>query len=106
MAKSTKLVITALAGTIIRGKYTLDIRLALPTRLLLASLSALLKKCQGNMATKTINAYGAEEGDSNLATLLKTTVKTIVVSIGRTIAHAAPITVCLYRTLISRQESI
>src|SRR5215475_4518671 len=51
--KSTKLVMTDPAGTISRGKYILEIKLAFPTRLLLASLSAVEKNCQGSMAAKT-----------------------------------------------------
>ncbi len=51
--KSTKLDITALAGTIILGKYTLDIKLLLVTRLLLLSVSAVEKNCQGSMAAST-----------------------------------------------------
>ncbi len=54
--KSTKLVITELAGMIMRGKYTLLIRFEFPIKLLLASLKALLKNCQGNMPAKTIRA--------------------------------------------------
>src|SRR5450631_711606 len=46
MAKSTMLVITAAAGMIIRGKYTFEIRLVLPVRLLLASDKAEEKNCQ------------------------------------------------------------
>src|SRR5208337_3066674 len=52
--KSTKLVMTELAGTIIRGKYTFEIRLALLTRLWLAVESAVEKNIQGSMAAKTI----------------------------------------------------
>ena len=54
--RSTILVITELAGIIILGKYTLVMRFALPTRLPLLSLSALLKNCQGNIPANTISA--------------------------------------------------
>ena len=56
IAKSTKLVITELAGIMSRGKYTLVIRFALPIKLLLDSLHALLKNCHGNIPTNTISA--------------------------------------------------
>src|ERR1700692_508507 len=46
--KSTKLVMTAPAGTTRRGKYTFEIRLAFPSRLLLDPLSELEKNCHGS----------------------------------------------------------
>src|SRR5437867_9707260 len=46
--KSIQLVITEAVGMINRGKYTFEIRLELPTRLLLHSLSALEKNNQGS----------------------------------------------------------
>jgi hypothetical protein len=95
IAKSTRLVMTELAGIIIRGKYTLVIRLEFPTKLRLASLKELDKNCQGSIPTKTMRAYGAVPAAGNLATRLKIKVKIIVVRIGRTILQAAPITVCL-----------
>ena len=51
--KSTRLVITALAGTTRRGKYTFEIRLELAIRLLLLSDNELEKNCQGNSPQKT-----------------------------------------------------
>src|SRR5208282_5376245 len=81
--KSTKLVMTEPAGTMRRGKYILEIRLALPIRLLLDSLRAVEKNCQGSIAAMTSSAYGAAPGAGSLAILLKTTVKTTVVSKGR-----------------------
>src|ERR1700675_2618134 len=56
--KSANAVITELPGTISRGKYTFEIRLALPTRLVLDSLNAVEKNCHGNMAANTSSAYG------------------------------------------------
>ena len=50
--KSTMLVITALAGTIRRGKYTLEMRLELPIRLLLASAREVAKNCQGSSSPR------------------------------------------------------
>src|SRR5215472_13621824 len=47
--KSTKLVITLLAGTTRRGKYTFEIRLELATRLLPLSERAVAKNCQGRI---------------------------------------------------------
>ena len=52
MRNSTKAVTTVAAGTISRGKYTLLIRLAFPTRLLEASLSAVENKVHGGMPSK------------------------------------------------------
>jgi len=104
--RSTKLVITELAGMIILGKYTLVIKLELPTKLPLASLKALLKNCQGSIPANTIRAYGAAPGLPSLATLLNNTVKIMVVSTGLITLQATPNTVCLYLTLISRQLSI
>src|SRR5262245_1164322 len=98
MAKSTKATPTAAIGTMRRGKYTLLIRLALPTTLLDASANALEKKVQGSIPAKTMMAYGAVPSDGRLANLLKMAVKTTMVKKGRMTAHAAPITVCLYRT--------
>src|SRR5689334_4521601 len=43
--KSTRLVITDEAGMIILGKYTFEINLSLPTRLLLASDKPVEKNC-------------------------------------------------------------
>src|SRR5437867_12176632 len=51
--KSTRLVITALAGTTRRGKYIFDTRFELTIRLLLLSDSELEKNCQGNSPQKT-----------------------------------------------------
>lgn len=93
-------------GIIIRGKYTFEIKFTFPIRLLLASVSAFEKNCHGNIAAYTIMAYGADPVAGNLANLLKTKVNTSIVSNGRKILHKAPTTVCLYRTLISRQLSI
>src|SRR5437762_2979025 len=56
IAKSTKLVTTAPAGMISRGKYTFEIRLLLPMRLLLDSANAVEKNCQGIMAANTRSA--------------------------------------------------
>ncbi len=54
--RSTRLVMTELAGMIILGKYTLVIRFALPINELLDSLNALLKNCHGSIPANTINA--------------------------------------------------
>ena len=53
MRKSTKLTITELVGMTRRGKYTFEMRLAFPIKLLLDSDKALAKNCQGNRADKT-----------------------------------------------------
>jgi hypothetical protein len=73
----------------------LEIKLAFPIRLLLASPSAVEKNCHGSMAAKTSKAYGTEPGAGSLATLLKMNVKTSMVRKGRTSAQAMPIAVCL-----------
>lgn len=44
---------TEAAGTISRGKYTLEIRLELLIRLLLADVKAVENKVHGNIAEKT-----------------------------------------------------
>lgn len=49
--KSTKLTITALAGIIIRGKYTFDSIFAFVINELLLSVSEFAKNCQGSIAT-------------------------------------------------------
>src|SRR5262249_20935640 len=56
MEKSTKATTTAAMGTINLGKYTLQIKCSLLSRLLDASLKALEKKLHGSMPTKTISA--------------------------------------------------
>jgi len=55
ITKSAKLTMTALVGMTRRGKYTLEIILAFPIKLLLLSSKAFEKNCQGNMAEKTNN---------------------------------------------------
>jgi len=54
--RSTRLVITELAGMMSLGKYTLVMRLELPINDPLLSLSALLKNCQGSIPANTISA--------------------------------------------------
>src|SRR5258708_914244 len=93
--KSTKLVITEPAGIIRRGKYTLETRFAFWIRLLLDSVIEVEKNCQGSIAAYTSTLYGAAPTEGNFAILLNTTVKTTMVNIGRTNAHAMPMTVCL-----------
>ena len=56
MAKSTKLVITELAGMISLGKYIFVIRFVFEIRLLLASVKLLEKNCHGNNAANTMIA--------------------------------------------------
>jgi len=53
------------------------------------------KNCQGSIAANTSNGYGTPPGASSFATLLKTTVKTIIVTRGLISTQATPITVCL-----------
>jgi hypothetical protein len=92
--KSTKLVITELAGIIRRGKYIFEIRLALPIRELLVSDKALAKNCHGRTAEKTRIGYGTPS-EGNFASFPKTIVNTTIVKKGRITAHAMPMTVCL-----------
>src|SRR6266568_668017 len=94
IAKSIKLVMMLLTGIIMRGKYTLVSRLALPIREPELSERALAKKFQGSMAAKTSNGYGIPS-DGSLASSPKTTVKTSIVTRGRITLQATPITVCL-----------
>ena len=53
MAKSTSATTADDVGMIRRGKYTLPIRLALPTRLFEASLRMLENRNQGSMPANT-----------------------------------------------------
>ncbi len=53
ISRSTKLTTTEAMGTKSRGKYTLEIRLESLIRLLLQSVRALEKNCQGSIAEKT-----------------------------------------------------
>src|SRR5262249_2787066 len=103
MAKSTSAIPTVAIGTISRGKYTLLIRLALPTTLFEASESTPEKKAHGSIQPKTMIAYGPDPTEGRLAKCPKMTVNTTIVRNGRMTAQAAPITVCLYRTETSRQ---
>src|SRR6516165_1374194 len=73
--KSTRLTTSELSGTISRGKYTFETRLALLTRLLLDSLRAVLKSCQGSIPASTSRVYGTSP-DGSRAILLKTNTKT------------------------------
>src|SRR2546430_16642111 len=94
ITKSTRLVITLLAGTTNRGKYTLEIMLALVTRLLPLSASAVEKNCQGSRPQKTRMGYGTPS-EGILAKRPKTTVRTTIVNNGRITPQATPTTVCL-----------
>src|SRR5690606_12689006 len=80
--KSTRLTITLLVGTMSRGKYTLEIRLVLLTRLCPLSANAVAKNCHGNIAQKTNNGYGTPP-EGIFANLEKTIVRTPTVSTGR-----------------------
>ncbi len=53
--KSANATTTVAVGTISRGKYTLLIRLALPIRLLDASLRPVEKNVQGSIPANTIS---------------------------------------------------
>src|SRR5207302_460508 len=56
--KSISAVTTAAPGTMIRGKYTLPMRLAFSTTLSAAPDNAVEKKYQGIIPANTIRAYG------------------------------------------------
>ena len=73
----------------------MPIRLALPTRLLEASLNPVEKNVHGSMPANTIRGYGAVPSDGRLAMRPNIMEKTSMVMNGRITAHAAPITVCL-----------
>ena len=62
-------------------------------RLLLASESAVEKNCHGSSAANTRSGYG--DGRGQPGDLAKMTVKMIIVSNGRSNAHATPMAVCL-----------
>lgn len=93
---------TALVGMISLGKKTLVSIPALVTNELLLDDKALANNCQGSMAQNTIMGYGAPSLGS-LAIRPKTKARTSIVAKGRRTLQATPITVCLYRTKISRQ---
>src|ERR1700690_687436 len=85
-----------------RGKYTLEIKLELDTRLFPLSVIAVEKNCQGSMPQKTNSGYGAPP-EGILPSFPKTTVSTTMVRRGRMSDQATPTKVCLYRTSRSRQ---
>src|SRR5579884_3991110 len=85
-----------------RGKYTLPMRFALPTRLLEDSVIPLAKNIQGTSAVRLNTEYGTPS-EGIFARRPKNSVKISIVNNGCISAHPAPIAVCLYRTLISRQ---
>src|SRR5256885_14769730 len=94
IAKSTKETMTELAGTIIRGKYTFEIKFAFVTSELLPSAREVANNCHGSIAAKTITGYGTPSLGS-LAILPKMKTKTTMVRNGRSTAQRTPITVCL-----------
>src|SRR6185437_4776096 len=94
IAKSTSAANTAANGTMIRGKYTLEMRLALRTRLVLDRLMAVEKKVQGRSAVYEKTGYGTVP-DETCISLPKMMEKTTIVRNGCRIAQAAPMTVCL-----------
>ncbi len=70
------------------------IRLALPTRLLDAALSALAKKPHGSSAAYVNSGYGMPS-DGIFASVPKNTLKATMVRRGWMMAQAAPSAVCL-----------
>ena len=85
---------TLLAGTISRGKYTLEIRFELPIRLLPHLGQGGGKKLPRQHARKKQRADRARPG-GQLADLANINVKTSMVRNGRIKAHATPTAVCL-----------
>src|ERR1700761_1153351 len=79
---STKLVITVLTITMRRGKYILDIRFPLDTRLSPLSDMAFEKKVQGSIPQRTSSGYGTPP-DGIFPNFPKTNVSTSIVSSGR-----------------------
>src|SRR5262249_54888773 len=101
-AKSTMPDRTEASGTTRRGKYTFFKRLALPTRLFDAWVSAFAKNVHGTRAANAKIGYGTPS-EGIFARWPKKTANTIIVKPGWMMAQAAPSTVCLYRTWMSRQ---
>src|SRR3989344_93955 len=95
--------IIVLAGTINRGKKTLLNKFEFAIKEFAQELNELEKNCQGNIPAQTIIAYGTPASEGNFPSLLKTIVKTTMEISGCKMLHKIPITVCLYRTKISRQ---
>ena len=92
--KSIKQTITALAGTMILGKYTLVNKLELAINELAESLKAEEKNCHGSVAAVTSKILGTPSG---MLELNNQPIKAIVkmVSNGRINAQSNPIAVCL-----------
>src|SRR6476659_7113242 len=86
ITKSTKLVITLAAGMTSLGKYTLEIRFELVTRLLPLSVSAVAKNCHGSMPQKTRSGYRTPPAGI-LPNLPKTSVSITMVRTGRSMDH-------------------
>ena len=68
-----------------------------------ATIGTTLDVSGNTTLTNTTITYGVLLASASPATLPKIKANTIMVSKGRIMAHAAPMVVCLYRTLISRQ---
>ena len=89
------------AGKNKRGKYTLVNRCVWLTRLTPPCETAFAKKTHGSRPAYTKIGYGTPS-DGMRAKAPKNMEKITMVQTGWRIAQAAPITVCLYRTLMSR----
>ena len=101
MAKSTTPPNTAAAGSRMRGKYTLVTSDRLLARLMLPSSIARENTCQGTMAAKANRGYGSPPVGI-LPILPSRKEKIATVASGWTTTQAMPMTVCLYRTAMSR----
>src|SRR5919199_6392910 len=86
---------TAASGMISRGKKTFVIRFWFPTMLVLLAPRQDEKYVQGRSAVKVKSAYGTWYSDFTCSALLKSTVKTTMVTNGCRIAQEAPRAVCL-----------
>src|SRR3989338_9729487 len=84
-------------GIINRGKYTLVMSFSSSTTLLPAIRITFEKNVHGSNPAYTKIGYG-NPSDGTLANAPKNMENTIMFIKGCTIAHAAPIAVCLYRT--------
>src|SRR5215470_15673682 len=102
ITKSTTPDSTVAMGMIRRGKYTLVIKLALPTKLFDDWARPLAKNIHGTNAAYVKIGYGTPS-DGIFPSLPKKMLNTTIVKNGWMIDQAAPSAVCLYRTFTSRQ---
>src|SRR5690349_16004546 len=101
MQKSNNSTPATLAGIINLGKYTFVINFSSSTTLLPAMRITFEKNVHGNNPAYTKIGYG-KPSEGTFASAPKKIENTIIFITGCTMAHDAPIAVCLYRTFTLR----